>query len=191
MGSIFVACDMRRRLSPHRSSGTIESKKNPHGHRATSVGFLPIYAAYHPGFYKDEGIDLEIILMSLAAANNAFFKGEIEYSAGLTGLALAAVRNYPAQILIFTVAKPLQSFVSKKEIKEARELRGKKVAGSSPGGSATILAYQALRHFGLEPGKDVQLLPMGGSGAGRLAVLEQAGPRRGAFVGAWKHYRAE
>jgi NitT/TauT family transport system substrate-binding protein len=148
-------------------------KKLRMGIAATSVGFLPIYAAHHRGFYKDEGIDLEIILMSLAAANNAFFKGEIEYSAGLTGLALAAVRNYPAKILIFTIAKPLQSFMSRKEIKEPRDLKGKKVAGSSPGGSATILAYQALRHFGLEPGKDVQVLPMGGSGAGRLAVLEQ------------------
>jgi NitT/TauT family transport system substrate-binding protein len=147
-------------------------KKIRMGIAATSVGFLPIYAAYHRGFYKDEGIDLEIILMSLAAANNAFFKSEID-NAGLTGLALAATRNYPSKILIFTVAKPLQSFVSRKEIKEPRDLRGKKVAGSSPGGSATILAYQALRHFGLEPGKDVQVLPMGGSGAGRLAVLEQ------------------
>ena len=153
------------------SQGT--AKKVRMGIAATSVGFLPIYTAYHRGFYKDEGIDLEIILMSLAAANNAFFKGEIDYSAGLTGLALAATRNYPSKILIFTVAKPLQSFVSRKEIKEPRDLRGKKVAGSSPGGSATILAYQALRHFGLEPGKDVQVLPMGGSGAGRLAVLEQ------------------
>ena len=148
-------------------------KKLRMGIAATSVGFLPIYTAYQRGFYKDEGIDLEIILMSLAAANNAFFKGEIEYSAGLTGLALAAVRNYPAKILIFTIAKPLQSFMSRREIKEPRDLKGKKVAGSSPGGSATILAYQALRHFGLEPGKDVQVLPMGGSGAGRLAVLEQ------------------
>ena len=148
-------------------------KKIRLGIAATSVGFLPIYAAHQKGFYRDEGIDLEIILMSLAAANNAFFKGEIEYSAGLTGLALAATRNYPAKILIFTVAKPLQSFVSRKEIKEPRDLNGKKVAGSSPGGSATILAYQALKHFALEPGKDVQVLPMGGSGAGRLAVLEQ------------------
>ena len=166
-------------------------KKVRLGIAATSVGFLPIYTAYHRGFYKDEGIDLEIILMSLAAANNAFFKGEIDYSAGLTGLALAAVRNYPAKILIFTVAKPLQSFVSRKEIKEPRDLRGKKVAGSSPGGSATILAYQALRHFGLEPGKDVTVTPMGGSGAGRLAVLERA---RGcvAAVRAGKHHcRAE
>ncbi len=49
-------------------------KKLRLGIAATSVGFLPIYAAYHRGFYKDEGFDLEIILMSLAAANNAFFK---------------------------------------------------------------------------------------------------------------------
>ena len=160
-------------LEPSRARSQSNLKRVRMGIAATSVGFLPIYAAYHRGFYRDEGIDLEIILMSLAAANNAFFKGEIDYSAGLTGLALAAARNYPAKILIFTVAKPLQSFMSRKEIKEPRDLKGKKVAGSSPGGSATILAYQALKHFGLEPGKDVQVLPMGGSGAGRLAVLEQ------------------
>jgi ABC-type nitrate/sulfonate/bicarbonate transport system substrate-binding protein len=29
-----------------------------------------------------------------------------------------------------------------------------------------------LRHFGLEPGKDVSVLPMGGTAAGRFAVLE-------------------
>jgi NitT/TauT family transport system substrate-binding protein len=149
------------------------AKKVRLGIAATSVGFLPIYAAYHRGFFKDEGIDLEIILMSLSAANNAFFKGEIDYSAGLTGLAAAVVRSYPAKILIFTVAKPLQSFVSRKEIKDPRDLKGKKIAGSTPGGSATILAYQALRHFGLEPGKDVSVTPIGGSGAARLAVLEQ------------------
>ena len=31
---------------------------------------------------------------------------------------------------------------------------------------------QALRHVGLEPGRDVTILPMGGTAAGRLAVLE-------------------
>jgi len=170
---IYTALVCASVISPSIVAARSNLKKVRLGVAATSVGFLPIYTAYHRGFYRDEGIDLEIILMSLAAANNAFFKGEIDYSAGLTGLALAAARNYPAKILIFTVAKPLQSFMSRKDIKDPRDLRGKKVAGSSPGGSATILAYQALRHFGLEPGKDVQVLPMGGSGAGRLAVLEQ------------------
>ena len=114
-------------------------KKLRLGIAATSVGFLPIYAAHQKGFYKDEGIDLEIILMSLAAANNAFFKGEIEYSAGLTGLALAVARNYPAKILIFTVAKPLQSFVSRKDIKEPRDLKGKKVGVGRFGGEEFVV----------------------------------------------------
>jgi len=174
VGTVLCLCALLCAvLLPSRAAAQASGKKVRLGIAATSVGFLPIYAAYHRGFFRDEGIELEIILMSLAAANNAFFKREIDYSAGLTGLALAAARNYPAKILIFTVARPLQSFMSRKEIKEPRDLKGRKVAGSSPGGSATILAYQALRHFGLEPGKDVQVLPMGGSGAGRFAVLEQ------------------
>jgi ABC-type nitrate/sulfonate/bicarbonate transport system substrate-binding protein len=90
-------------IAPPTARAQSNLKKIRLGIAATSVGFLPIYAAYHRGFFKDEGIDLEIILMSLGAANNAFFKGEIDYSAGLTGLALAAARNYPAKILIFTV----------------------------------------------------------------------------------------
>src|SRR4026209_288725 len=155
IGFFTILCVVSSTPSTARTQSNL--KKIRLGIAATSVGFLPIYAAYHRGFFKDEGIDLEIILMSLAAANNAFVKGEIDYSAGLTGLALAAVRNYPAKILIFTVARPLQSFMSRREIKEPRDLRGKKVSGSSPGGSATILAYQALKHFGLEPGKDVQV----------------------------------
>ncbi|MGH7798252.1 MAG: ABC transporter substrate-binding protein, partial [Candidatus Binatia bacterium] len=36
-------------------------KKVRMGSSSTNVSFLAIYAALHRGFYKDEGIDLEII----------------------------------------------------------------------------------------------------------------------------------
>jgi NitT/TauT family transport system substrate-binding protein len=35
-----------------------------------------------------------------------------------------------------------------------------------------LLAVQALRQLGLDPARDVSILPMGGTAAGRLAVLE-------------------
>jgi ABC-type nitrate/sulfonate/bicarbonate transport system substrate-binding protein len=76
------------------------------------------------------------------------------------------------KVLLFTVSKPFLFLVSKKEIKDVKQLRGKKIAGSSPGGSATLIAEKVLKHYGLEPGRDVSLLPMGGSAAGRYAVLE-------------------
>lgn len=78
------------------------------------------------------------------------------------------------KLLIVTVGKPLLFLVSRKEIKEPGELRGKKIAGSSPAGSATILAKQALKHYGLDPEKDAAVLPMGGSTTTRFAAMESA-----------------
>ena len=39
-------------------------KKIRMGSSSTNVSFLALYAALHRGFFKDEGIDLEIIFMA-------------------------------------------------------------------------------------------------------------------------------
>jgi NitT/TauT family transport system substrate-binding protein len=62
--------------------------------------------------------------------------------------------------------------MGQKNITDLKQLKGKKIAGSSPGGSATLLANQALKQIGLEPGKDVSVLQMSGNAASRYAVLE-------------------
>ena len=147
-------------------------KKIRMGSSSTNVSFLAIYAALHRGFFKDEGFDLEIIYMAANLTSSAVMTGDLDYSAAVTGLIGGAVRGQPMKVLLFTVERPLLFLMSKKEIKEPKQLKGKKVAGSSPGGSATLLGYHALRHFGLEPGRDVSVLPMGGSAASRFAVLE-------------------
>jgi ABC-type nitrate/sulfonate/bicarbonate transport system substrate-binding protein len=110
--------------------------------------------------------------MSANLTSAAVLAGDLDYSAAVTGLIGGAVRGQPTKVLLFTVERPLLFLMSKKEIKDPKQLRGKNIAGSSPGGSATLLAYRVLRHFGLEPGRDVSVLPMGGSAAGRFAVLE-------------------
>jgi NitT/TauT family transport system substrate-binding protein len=147
-------------------------KKVRMGSSSTNVSFLALYSALHRGFFKDEGIDLEIIYMPANLASTAVLNGDIDYNGAVTGTIGAAVRGQPMKVLLFTVSKPFLFLMSKKEIKDIKQLRGKKIAGSSPGGSATLIAEKVLRHYGLEPGRDVTLLPMGGSAAGRYAVLE-------------------
>ena len=137
-----------------------------------SVSFLAFYVAYHKGFYKDEGIELEPIIMQPALASTAVLTGDIDYNGAVTGVIGAAVRDRPMKAVLFTVARPLQYLMSKKEIKEPRELKGKKIAGSSPGGTVTFLTVLVLRRLGLDPERDVFLNPMGGTGASRLAALE-------------------
>lgn len=147
-------------------------KKIRMGSSSTNVSFLALYTALHRGFFKDEGIDLEIVFMPANLASTAVLNGDVDYNGAVTGTIGAAVRGQPMKVLLFTVAKPLLFLVSKKDIKDVKQLKGKKIAGSSPGGSATLIADKVLRHYGLEPGRDVSLLPMGGSAASRYAVLE-------------------
>lgn len=147
-------------------------KKVRLGTSSTNMSFLAMFAAYHRGFYKDEGIDLEIVYMPANLASTAVLSGDIDYNGAVTGVIGAAVREQPMKVLLFTVARPLLFLFSKKEIREPKQLKGKKVAGSSPGGTATLLANQVLRQYGLEPGRDVSVLPMSGSAASRYAVLD-------------------
>jgi ABC-type nitrate/sulfonate/bicarbonate transport system substrate-binding protein len=57
-----------------------------------------------------------------------------------------------------------------KDIRDAAELKGKKLAVSTVGGSGYIAAQFALRKLGLDPDKDVAMLQVGDFGT-RLAAL--------------------
>ena len=142
---------------------------------STTIALLPTFAAFDKGFFRDEGFDVELIQMPATLASTALMTGDLDYNGAVSGVISAAVQGRPMKCLIFALARPLVFLMSRKEIKEPRDLKGKKVAGSTPGASATLLAVQALRHVGLEPGRDVSILPMGGTAAGRLAVLESGG----------------
>ncbi|HZA57383.1 MAG TPA: ABC transporter substrate-binding protein [Candidatus Udaeobacter sp.] len=157
---------------PARGDAQSGLKKVRMGSSSTNVSFLALYTALHRGFFKDEGIDLEIVYMPANLASTAVLNGDVDYNGAVTGTIGAAVRGQPMKVLLFTVSKPLLFLISKREIRDVKQLKGKKIAGSSPGGSATLIADKVLKHYGLEPGRDVSLLPMGGSAAGRYAVLE-------------------
>jgi NitT/TauT family transport system substrate-binding protein len=147
-------------------------KKIRMGISTTSIAFLSIYAAQLKGFYRDEGIELELILMPATLASSAVLTGDIDYNGAVTGVIAAAVQGRPMKVLIFTADRSLQSIISRKEIREPKDLKGKKIAGSTPGATATLLARLAAKHFGLDPDRDVGILTMGGGDSARLAALE-------------------
>jgi len=140
------------------------AKKVRMGIQSTNIGFLPFHAAFHKGFYREQGIDLETIFMSTQAVNAAFVRGDLDYSAAVNGIIQGIVRGAPAKILACAVDRPLQFFIVRKDIRAARDLKGKKV-----GGTATLMADAALKHLGLEPGRDVMVVPLRDN---RLAALE-------------------
>jgi len=98
-------------------------KKIRMGSSSTNVSFLALYTALHRGFFRDEGIDLEIVYMPANLASTAVLNGDIDYNGAVTGTIGAAVRGQPMKVLLFTVAKPFLFLVSKKDIKDVKQLK--------------------------------------------------------------------
>src|SRR5437016_11689950 len=44
-----------------------------------SMGYLPLFVAVHRGFFKDEGIDIELPRLIPAMAQNALMSGDVHY----------------------------------------------------------------------------------------------------------------
>ena len=139
------------------------------GIQSNNIGFLPFHLAYHKGFYREQGIDLETVFMSTQAVNAAFVRGDIDYSAAINGMVQTIVRGNPAKILACAVDRPLISLIARKDIRSAQDLKGKKIGGSTPGGTATLMADTALKHLGFQAGRDVTIVPLREN---RLTTLE-------------------
>lgn len=136
-----------------------------------SVTYLPFYAAKEKGYYKDEGIEIEFILMPASLASTAVMTGDIDYNGAVTGVVAAAVRGQPIKAVIFTMRSPVQGLMAKPEIKGLQQLKGKKISVSSPGSTTDLATRHILRKHGFEFGRDYSIVFVG-TEAGRLAALE-------------------
>lgn len=155
--------------APSSLGAQTTAKKVRLGIQSNNIGFLPFHLAYHKGFYREQGIDLETIFMATQAVNAAFVGGDIDYSAAINGIIQGVVRGNAAKILACAVDRPLISLIARKEIRDAQDLKGKKIGGSTPGGTATLMADTALKHFGFQAGRDVTIVPLREN---RLTTLE-------------------
>jgi len=136
-----------------------------------SMGYLPLFVAVHRGFFKDEGIDIELPRLIPAMAQNALMSGDVQYH-GLadSGLRLAA-KGAPIKAIFYGADRPMYYLVGQKEIRSVAELKGKKVGVSQFGGTSDLSARLALRKFGVEPERDALLIQIGAEGT-RVAALK-------------------
>jgi NitT/TauT family transport system substrate-binding protein len=126
-----------------------------------SMGYLPLFAAIHRGFFKDENIEVELPTMFPDIAHNALLAGDVDYH-GLADSALRlAAKGAPLKTIFFGTTLPNYFVMSKPQIKSVAELKGKIIGISRFGGTTDLGARVALSKNGLDPAKDVILVMIG------------------------------
>jgi len=133
---------------------------------------LPFVVANERGLFEKEG--LKVRMISFRGTNlmlAALLAGEIDFGTYLPFFVGAAARGLPVKIVGSVAKSGGYALIGRAEIPNMAALRGKKIGINSFGSSADFAAFMSVRGAGMDPNKDVTIVPMGGGTSDRLAAL--------------------
>lgn len=119
-----------------------------------TVSFITLRVAQSQGFFRDEGLEVELIRLSNPVAMIALMNKEIDYSTAAGTLLASAIKGLPLKVVMYFQRSPLHFLVVKPEIKSVRELKGRVIA-ISPGTSESVLRA-TLEHVKMNMERDVK-----------------------------------
>ena len=140
-------------------------------------------------YYREEGLDVELIVMPSAVGTQALIGGNVKFSTQGGAALPAALRGAPIRLLFSTFSRPMFWLFAKPEIRSIADLRGKKVGVSSLGSGPDSLVRDLLKKHGLEGGRDVAILPVG-PGTARFYAM-QAGSVEAAMLSIPANFMAQ
>lgn len=128
---------------------------------SVAVTDLQFKIAQLKGFYREEGLELETILIRGAVGMQALIGGSVDYASAAGALIAAGVRGAPVRLVLVVNAKPQFDLVGQPEIKSIQQLKGRLIGISSRGSAVDLLTQMILAHHGVAPNKDATLLVVG------------------------------
>ncbi len=141
------------------------------GMPSLSLSFIAPQVAYARGFFREEGIDAEIIRIATNIGIVAVTTKEIGYTTAVGAGLRSAVRGLPIKVITYFNGRPMHVLVAKPELKTLPELRRKVIGFAGYGDSTEFMLRAILRQAGLELEKDVQAFQVSGSGQRLQALL--------------------
>jgi ABC-type nitrate/sulfonate/bicarbonate transport system substrate-binding protein len=116
--------------------------------RAT-LNYLSIPVAETKGFFRDQGLENETIVIPGATAIAALVSGNVDYSgAGGTGMR-AALRGAPIKAVMFQTEKVTWYLLAAPDVQKIADLKGKRVAVGTVGDTQDSLITMLVEREGL------------------------------------------
>ena len=133
-----------------------------------SINVFPLIIAKEFGYFKAEGLLEQLVTMNSDLSVKATVTGDVAYATSTTSVAKAAAVGFPVKILLSFFNGSDYSIVTNPAIKTASDLKGKVFAVSRFGSAVDFDLRAGLRHLGLDPVRDVKIIPVG---AGDLRLV--------------------
>src|SRR5438309_1731996 len=136
-----------------------------------NLNYLSIYVADGKGFFKDEGLENETVVISGPLSIAALLSGDVDFSgAGGSGMR-AALKGAPLKGIYFQSEKVTFYLVADPSIKSAADLKGKKVAIGSAGDTQDRMITMFAERGGVTS-KDIIRIAVGADTNTRILAIK-------------------
>jgi NitT/TauT family transport system substrate-binding protein len=142
-------------------SALAQLKKIHFSTTSIAVTEMQFRIAQMKGFYREEGLDIETLLIRGSVGMQALIGGSVDYASAAGSIIAAGVRGAPVKLVLIVNSRPQFDLVGQRDIKSVEQLKGKVVGISSRGGAVDLLTQLILTKHGLTPNKDVTSIVIG------------------------------
>ena len=139
---------------------------------------LPLWVNKELGLSRKHGVELEIILIQAGSPNiQALLGGSLQLTqTAASSAVIGATEGAPVVIVATLEIKLPMLLVSRPEIKEPQQLRGKVIGINRFGGSNDAAVLMAVKAWKMDP-KDISMLQTGGTAARMAALISKRSMR--------------
>lgn len=120
-----------------------------------TVTFLPAEVGRQRGFFREQNLDIKLLLTRSEVDRAALISGGVDYTLRAGSSFVSAARGLPVRIVFLGTMRPFWGLVVRPEVSSVRELRGKSMGVPGFLGSQHVSAKFILKHYGLDPERDV------------------------------------
>ena len=137
-----------------------------------NISFMTAGVAAKKGFFRDEGLEPEIIGMRPPVSITALTSGDIDYTTVFGSVVRAAIRGLPVRVVASFIDGSTHALIARAEFKSINDLKGRTLAIGSYGASDDISARMMLKHYGIDPERQMKIVALGPDRA-RFAALKE------------------
>ena len=126
-----------------------------------SFQFIIFPLAKERGYMKEEGIDLNVVVMASTAGLQAVLADEMDFTgSGSSALVAVAQSNAPLKTVMAVNDQVLQWLMVRPQYKSFSDLKGKKIAVTGVAAVATFMLKKVAPKYGLDANKDLTFLAL-------------------------------
>jgi len=127
-----------------------EAPKVRIAYASRSASAMPQYMAVQKGYFKAEGLDVEIIQMNPRLGATAVVNGDVSFATPFTSTFRGVLQGFPMKLAFVHFKKGPYFLLVRPEIKDVQQLRGKRIGVATIKGTDQLVAEEMLQAKGFD-----------------------------------------